>query len=130
MNIKTLRQSDQRNLCRLQTEGATALLTVEMGMQVVYRVVILPAMAIGTAHGILEHARSVVNGMNQVMGEEQRDGAVDGRFVHRVQLILQTLEREGIVVRHHRAQQQEAQCRGLDIVLLQQGNIFTLVLHR
>lgn len=129
MNLELAWQGDQRHLGRLQAEGASATLAVEVGMHVVDRAIILTAMAIGAAHGILEHASAVVDGMDEVMGQEQRNGAVDGRFVHRVQLVLQALQREGVVMSHHRAQQQYAHGGGLDVVLLQSGDIFTLVLH-
>ena len=129
MYPEVTRQGNQGHLSRLQAEGAAALLAVEMGMHVVDGVVILATVAVGTAHGILEHARTVVDGMDEMMRQEQGDGAVDGRFIHRIQLILETLQRERLIMCHHRAQQQDAHCRGLHIVLLQPGDIFTLVLH-
>ena len=128
--LEVARQGNQWHLSRLQTEGAPATLAVEVGMHVVDVAVILTAMAVGAANCILEHARAVVDGVDEVVCQEQRDGAVDGRFVHRVQFVLQALQREGIVVGHHRAQQQDAQRRGFHVVQLQLGDIFTLVLHR
>ena len=122
-------QGDKGHLGRLQAKGATALLAVEVGVHVVDDTVILAAAAVGTAHGILEHARAVVDGMDEMMRQEQGDGTVDGRFVHRIQLVLKALQRESVVVRHHRPQQQDADSRGLDVVLLQPRDIFTLVLH-
>ena len=117
-------KSDQRHLGRLQAEGAAALLAVEVGMHVVDGAVILTTMAIRAAHGILEHACAVVDGMDEVVGQEQGDGAVNGRFIDSIQLIFKTLEREGVIVRHHCAQQQDAQRRGLHVMLLQPGDIF------
>ena len=54
---------------------------------------------------------------------------IDGRFIHRVQFILQALKREGFIMRHHCPQQQDPQCRGLHIMLLQPCYVFTLVFH-
>lgn len=119
----------QRHLSRLQTESAATLLTVEVGMHVVDGTVVLPTMTIGAAHGILEHACPVIDRVNEMVSQEQGDCAVDGRLIDRIQLILEALQRESVVVSHHRAQQQDAQRRGLDLVLLQPCDIFILVLH-
>ena len=78
MNPEIPGHSHHGNLCGLQAKGATTFLTVEMGMHVVNGSVILSAMAVGAAHGILEHARAVIDGMDEMMREEQSDGAVDG----------------------------------------------------
>ena len=91
MDLEIARQRHQRNLGRLQAEGLATFLAVEMGMHVVDGAIVLTAMAIGTANGILEHPGTVINSVDEVMGQEERDGAVDGRFVHRVQFILQAL---------------------------------------
>ena len=129
MDLEVAGQRDQWHLSRLQAERLATLLTVEVGMHVVDGAVILTAMAVGTAHGILEHARAVVNGMDEMMCQEQRDGTVDGRFIHRVQFVFQALQRESVIVGHHRAQQQDAQCRRLHVMLLQAGDIFTFIPH-
>ena len=39
---------------------------------------IFPTMAIGMAHGIFQRAGAVVDGVDEVMGEEKGDAAVDG----------------------------------------------------
>ena len=78
MHLEIARQGNERHMGRLQAEGAATPLAVEVGVHVVDCSVILTAVAIGTAHCILEHARSVVDGMNQVVGQKQRDGTIDG----------------------------------------------------
>ena len=122
-------QGHDGHLGRLQAEGAATALAIEVGMHVVDGAVVLAAVAVRTAHGIFEHPRAVVDGMDEVVGQEQGDGAVDGRFVHRVQLVFKALQREGIVMAHHGAQQQDAQRRGLHVVLLQPLDIFRFVSH-
>ena len=104
MNLEIAREGYDGDLGRLEAEGAPASLAIEVGVHVVDVAIILAAMAVGSTNGILEHARAVVDGMDQVMGQEERDGAVDGRLVHRVQLILEALQRECVVVSHHRSQ--------------------------
>ena len=84
VDLEIPRQRHDGHLGRLQAEGPTATLAVEVGMHVVDGALVLAAMAIWTAHGILEHPCAVVDGMDEVVGQEQGDGAVDGRFVDRV----------------------------------------------
>ena len=84
VNLEIAREGDDGDLGCLETEGASAALAVEVGVHVIDVAVILAAMAVGGTHRILEHARSVVDSMNQVMGQEERDGAVDSGLVHRV----------------------------------------------
>ena len=115
---------------RLQAEGLATFLAIEMGMHVVDGAIVLTAMAIRAAHGILEHPGTIVNSMNEMMCQEEGDGAVDGRFIHRIQFIFQALQRESVIVSHHRAQQQDAHRRGLHVVRFQAFNIFRFVLHQ
>ena len=84
VNLEITREGDDGDLGCLEAEGASAALAVEVGVHVVDVAVILAAMAVGGTDRILEHARSVVDGMNQVMGQEERDGAINGGLVHRV----------------------------------------------
>ena len=130
MDLEVARQGDQWHLGCLQAEGLATLLAVEMGMHVIDSAIVLTAVAIGAAHGILEHARSVINSMDEVMGQEQGDGAIDRGLVHRVEFILQALQREGIFMRHHGAQQQDAHRRRLDIMRFQTFYVFRFVLHQ
>ena len=103
MDTEIAWHGDKGHVGGLQAEGAATALTVEMGVEVVDGLVVLATMAVGGAHGILEHPRAVVDGMDEVMRQEQGDGAVDGRFVNRVELVLQALQRECVIMSHHRA---------------------------
>ena len=60
-----------------QAGGAMAALTIEVGVQVVEMLAFFSAMAVVAAHGILERAAAVFNGMDEVMREKQSDAAVD-----------------------------------------------------
>ena len=91
MNLEVAREGHNGHLGRLQAESPATSLTVEVRMQVIDTVIILATMAVRSAHGILEHPGSIIDGMNEVMSKEQGDCTVDGRFVHRIQLILKTL---------------------------------------
>lgn len=94
-----------------KAEGAMATLTIEVGVQVVEMLTLFAAVAIVVAHGILERAATIVNGMDEVMREKQSDAAVNCRLVDSVEAVLQTLQGERLLTLHHLSQHQNANCR-------------------
>lgn len=93
---EVLRQADSGDLNVSQTIRLVALGAVEVYMQFIHR-----AMTLAAADGILERTRTVVNAMNEVMLEEERDGARQGRLVHRVKIRLQVEQAKGALKLHH-----------------------------
>ena len=84
-----------------EAEGAVALLTMEMGVQVVHF-----AWARRTAYGILERACPVVNAMAEVVWQEEGEGAEDAWTVHCVEHGFQVGQRNGLPGLHHGFQYQ------------------------
>lgn len=63
-----------------QTEGTMAFLTIEMRMQILHH-----AIAGIIADGIFQRATSVVDAMDEVMGEKEGDGSGNSRFIYGVE---------------------------------------------
>ena len=63
--------------------------------------------AIVTANRIFQRTRTVVDTMDKVMVQEKVDSSRYGRFVYRVQLILQVEQAESPFKPHHRFQDKQ-----------------------
>ena len=86
-----------------KTIGAVAMLAVEMGMQVVEMLTFLTTVATAVAHGIFYSSCAIVDGMDEMVGKEQSDAAIDGGLVDRVETLLKAEQREGLVALKHSA---------------------------
>ena len=112
-----------------QAIGAVALLAVEVCVKVIEVFATLSAMTVGVAHGIFYRSSAIVDGMDEVMGQEQRNAAVDGGLVDCVEPVLQTQQRECLVTREHLAQYQNAYSSGTDVALLKHVDDLLLAVH-
>lgn len=106
------RQSHRRYVDPFQTKGSLARGTVKMNMQVANATV-----ALTTANGIFQRARSVVNGVNQVMLQEQSDGSREGRLVYRIEIGLEIEQGECPLKLHHCFENQQPQSSWLNVSL-------------
>lgn len=86
-----------------QAGGAMAALTIEVGVQVVEMLAFLTTVATAVAHGIFYSSCSIVDGMDEMVGKEQSDAAIDGGLVDRVETLLKAEQREGLVALKHSA---------------------------
>lgn len=77
---ESFRQIYQRDMRAFETKGAVTLLAIEMRMQVLHH-----AVAGIVADGIFERAATVVDAMDEVMRQEERDGSGNSRFINRVE---------------------------------------------
>ena len=121
---ETFGQGDPGNVYLLEAERPVARLTVEMGMQVVHL-----AVAVAAAEGILQRPRTVVDGVDEVMPEEEGDGAEDGRLVHRHEAVFQVEQGEGAVGSQHLPQHQQAVGSRLDVAQGEQFQIGFFICH-
>ena len=81
------------NMEAMEAEGALAAKAVEMNVLVVKR-----ALVVALADLVFRHARTVFDGMNEVIGQEQGQRSEDGRAVNRVQFIIQLAQRQRTTV--------------------------------
>lgn len=78
-----------------KAEGAFATFAVEVCVQVRHpRVQVLAAAAVGLAEGIFHLPRTVIDGVDKVMLEEECERAEDRRLIDRAQTCLEIRERE------------------------------------
>ena len=91
MHFEVAGQSYHGHVDTAQAERAMAHFAIEVCMQVVEVLAFLTAVACVVAHSIFERAGAVVNGVQQVVSEEQGDAAVDGRLVDTIEPVFKRL---------------------------------------
>lgn len=103
MNLKVAGKRYHRNMDATQAISAVAALTVEVGVQVVEMLAFLTTVATAVAHGIFYSSCAIIDGMDEMVGKEQCDAAIDGGLVDRVETLLKAEQREGLVALKHSA---------------------------
>ena len=103
MNLKVAGKRYHGNMDATQALSAVATLTVEMGVQVVEMLAFLTTVATAVAHGIFYSSCAIIDGMDEMVGKEQSDAAIDGGLVDRVETLLKAEQREGLVALKHSA---------------------------
>lgn len=120
---ETFGKSDMRDGYAAQAEGTVAAGTVEVRMQIVDFTV-----ALGAAEGIFERARSVVDSVYDVMGQKECKGTEQGRFIDRIESLLQVGETECPIEFGHRAKDENPKRSRTYVAFLQQFYLF-IFLH-
>ena len=116
VEMETVGEFYLRNGDVAQTVGALAHLAEEMGVVVGQRgVAAFVAAAVLFAYGIFGLSASVVHAVNEVLVQKERQGAEDGRFVHRDQPVFQISERHGAGAFCQLAQNEQAHGCGLHL---------------
>ena len=107
---KSFRCLHHRNRLAPEAESAMASFAIEMYVLVAHR-----TSAIVAAYRIFQCARAVVDGMNQVAVQKQRDGAEYGGLIHGLQFFFQIGLRHGTVHLHHRTENQQTDGCGFHV---------------
>lgn len=79
-----------------------------------------------SAYRVFQRARTVINAVDEMVLQEQRDGARQRRFVHRIQIRFEVQQAESPFKLHHCFQNQQTHGCRPDFPLLQflQINVF------
>lgn len=101
---ETPRKGHRGDMDSFQTKGSLTGGAVKMNVQVVNATI-----ALTTANGIFQRARPVVNGVNQVMLQEESDGSREGRFVYRIEISLKVEQGECLLKLRHCFENQQPQ---------------------
>jgi len=78
MRKESFGQAEARNMNVFHTKRTMARLAIE-----VYVTVVVIALAFLLAYLIIEHAPSILKGMNHIVLQEKREGSEDARLIHR-----------------------------------------------
>lgn len=80
----------------------------------------LTAMAVGRAKGIFHHPRAIVNAMDEMMGEKQRQRAEYARLVNCAQTGLNVDNRQGTILLCQCLEHEQTVGRRADVTLQKQ----------
>lgn len=122
---EALGERDAGDMHLLKAKCTVARLAVEMRVEIVHLTVTLAA-----AQGILQRPRAVVDGMDEMVAEEERKGAEESRLIDRHEAVFQVEEREGAVGEGQLLQHEQANGRRLDVAAGQQFQISLFFRHR
>ena len=96
VEVKAFGEGDGRYTAVAQAESAAAVFAEEVGMEVAKVLVDgFAAVAIGWAEGILRLSRPVVDRMDEVVGEEEREGTEYAGLIDRQHSSLKVGEGKG-----------------------------------
>ena len=87
LDDETCGESDLGNLGVVKAEGSMAMLAIEMGV-----LILESAFIVSTTKLVLEGSTTILNGMNEMMLEQEGKNAENGTLVHREKSILEILD--------------------------------------
>ena len=104
----------------LHAERTVAGFAVEMNVTIM-----MITLSFLLTHFVVQYPPSILEGMNGIMLQKERQRAEDARLVHRHHLLLQILQTQRILLIHQSLHHQYAVGGGLDALRLQlMNNLF------
>ena len=98
LHLEAFGQVDGRDVDGMEAECTLAVRAEEVDVLVIERAVIM-----SLAHLVFGHPRTVLDGVYQVMCQQERECSEDAGAIHRVQLVIQFPQRQGPPVAGERA---------------------------
>ena len=120
MRIESFRQFEAWNMDILHAERTVARFAVEMNMTIM-----MITFSFLLTQFVVQYPPAILEGMNGIMLQKERQRAEDARLIHRHHLLLQILQTQRILLIHQSFHHQYAVGGGLDALRLQlMDNLF------